>query len=110
MTGNKIEDDAKLYEYFTLTNNVGIYDPVLNTFFRIPHPAVEVYPNNTFEPNDFFCVGHNHLPDGNVLFTGGTQYYFPMRNGARTTYVFNWTKSEEISWASLRNWNFDNWD
>lgn len=35
----------KIFEYHSLNNNVGVYDPVLNTFFRIPHPVPEVNPD-----------------------------------------------------------------
>ena len=42
----------------------GIYDPATNTTQALP---------NTSE--DMFCVAHNMLPNGNVLFTGGTLTY-----------------------------------
>jgi hypothetical protein len=39
----KEEDEKtnKLLEYYQLVNNVGIYDPEKNTFYRIPHPVPE---------------------------------------------------------------------
>ena len=107
-TGLFIRDEdpfrnAKLDEYYELVNNAAIYDPVANTFYRIPVPVPEPDPNapNHFAPNDFFCTGHQHLPDGNVLFTGGTQYYSPYRTGHRTSYIFDWRRELEIDWVQV---------
>lgn len=95
--------DSKLQTYFELVNNVAIYDPDQNTFYRIPHPVPMPDPTNPghFAPSDLFCTGHLHLPDGNVLFTGGTQYYFPYRTGNNATYIFDWKKEQRISWATV---------
>ena len=94
---NKIDD------YFQLVNNVGVYDPSKNTFYRIPHPAPVPDPKwpGHFAPNDLFCTGHLHVPDGNVLFVGGTQYYHPYRTGHRTTYLFDWRKETNIAWNKV---------
>ncbi|CAF1356656.1 unnamed protein product [Rotaria sordida] len=94
---NKIED------YYQLVNNVGIYDPSKNTFYRIPHPEPVPDPKwpEHFAPNDFFCTGHLHVPDGNVLFVGGTQYYYPFRTGHRATYLFDWRKEVQIRWNNV---------
>lgn len=90
----------KLNDYYQLVNNVGIYDPDSNTFFRIPHPRPVKDPEEEchFAPNDMFCTGHLQLPNGNPLFVGGTQYYFPFRTGARTSYIFDWRKELTIDW------------
>ncbi|CAF3747225.1 unnamed protein product [Rotaria sordida] len=94
---NKIED------YYQLVNNVGIYDPSKNTFYRIPHPEPVPDPKwpEHFAPNDFFCTGHLHVPDGNVLFVGGTQYYYPFRTGHRATYLFDWRKEVQTGWNNV---------
>ncbi len=42
----------------------GVYDPATDT--DSPLPTID---------EDMFCVGHNQLPDGNILFTGGTLTY-----------------------------------
>lgn len=107
-TGLFIRDEdpfrnEKLDEYYELVNNAAIYDPVANTFYRVPVPVPEADPNNAghFTPNDFFCTGHQHLRDGNVLFTGGTQYYSPYRTGNNTSYIFDWREELETSWAEV---------
>jgi len=107
-TGLFIKDEDpfrndKLDEYYELVNNAAIYDPVANTFYRIPVPVPEADPNNAghFTPNDFFCTGHQHLRDGNVFFTGGTQYYSPYRTGNNTSYTFDWRAELETSWAGV---------
>ncbi|WP_199553132.1 kelch motif-containing protein [Streptomyces sp. N35] len=40
-----------------------LWDPVENTFKKIP------------TPNDLFCTGHTQLPDGKLLVAGGTKSY-----------------------------------
>jgi hypothetical protein len=97
--GNPFAMDS-LEKYYQLVNNVAVYDPDRNTFYRIPHPVPVADPDSAgqFAPSDLFCTGHQHLPDGNVLFTGGTQYYYPYRTGNRSTYVFDWKKELGIDW------------
>ena len=93
----------KLDEYYDLVNNAAIYDPEANTFYRIPVPVPEPDPDaeDQFVPNDFFCTGHQHLSDGNILFTGGTQYYSPYRTGNNTSYIFDWRRELEIPWRKV---------
>jgi Domain of unknown function (DUF1929) len=95
--------NENLATYYPLVNNAAVYDPVANTFYRIPSPAPVPDPNQPdhFAPNDFFCTGHQHLPDGNVLFAGGTQYYYPYRTGNNSTFIFDWKKEEEIDWRKV---------
>ncbi|HEU4883961.1 MAG TPA: galactose oxidase-like domain-containing protein [Longimicrobium sp.] len=97
--GNPFAMDS-LEKYYQLVNNVAVYDPDRNTFYRIPHPVPVADPDSAgqFAPSDLFCTGHLHLPDGNVLFTGGTQYYYPYRTGNRSTYIFDWKKELGIDW------------
>jgi hypothetical protein len=99
-TGNPFAMDS-LEKYYQLVNNVAVYDPERNTFYRIPHPVPVPSPDSAgqFAPSDLFCTGHLHLPDGNVLFTGGTQYYFPFRTGNNSTYIFDWRKELAIDWS-----------
>ncbi|UJR29038.1 hypothetical protein I4U23_010253 [Adineta vaga] len=93
----------KIEDYFQLVNNVGVYNPAKNTFFRIPHPTPVPDPKwpEHFAPNDLFCTGHLHVPDGNVLFVGGTQYYHPYRTGNRATYLYDWRKHVNTSWDQI---------
>jgi hypothetical protein len=103
---NRADDpflNSKLREYYAIVNNSAIYDPVANTFYRIPSPVPVGDPNakGHFAPNDFFCTGHQHLRDGNVLFVGGTQYYSPFRTGNNSTWIFDWEKELSIDWRTV---------
>eukprot|EP01084_Bolivina_argentea_P278685 476215_1 len=92
--------------YYSQVNFNGIYDPSENTFFRIPHPLpIQPNPDNStqFIPTDLFCSGQYHVRDGNVLWIGGTQYYYPYRTGNRATHIFSWTKEAVTDWT-LFNW------
>ncbi|CAF3485993.1 unnamed protein product [Adineta steineri] len=109
-SGLWIKDDdpflkSKLNNYYELVNNAAVYDIKANTFYRIPHPvpADDPDPSNVsrFAPNDLFCTGHQHLPNGNVLFVGGTQYYYPFDTGHRSTFIFDWQKETNISWPQV---------
>lgn len=90
-------------QYYNLVNNTAIYNPLDNSFYRIPHPVPVNDPKrkNHFVPSDLFCSGHLQLPDGNPLFIGGTQYYFPYRTGTNSTYIFDWKKELTIDWKSV---------
>ena len=103
------EDDPfrkeKLNRYFELVNNAAIYDIRANTFFRIQHPVPiddpDIPGGSHFAPNDLFCTGHQHLPNGNVFFVGGTQYSSPFTTGHRSTFIFDWQKEMNISWPAV---------
>jgi hypothetical protein len=95
--------ESKIDWYYQLVNNAAIYDPARNAFYRIPHPAPVPDPTRPghFAPNDLFCTGQQHLPNGDVLFTGGTQYYSPYRNGNNSTWIFDWKKETGIDWRTV---------
>jgi hypothetical protein len=95
--------NGKLEEYYRLVNNVAVYDPERNTFYRIPHPVPVPDPKapGHFAPSDLFCTGHLHLADGNVLFVGGTQYYYPYRTGNNSTWIFDWRKELSVDWRQV---------
>jgi hypothetical protein len=95
--------NSKIDWYYQLVNNAAIYDPETNEFFRIPHPAPVPDPKRPghFAPNDLFCTGQQHLPNGDVLFTGGTQYYSPYRTGNNSTWIFDWKKETEVDWRKI---------
>ena len=95
--------NSKLDWYYQLVNNAAIYDPENNTFYRIPHPAPVPDPKRPghFAPNDLFCTGQQHLPNGDVLFTGGTQYYSPYRTGNNSTWIFDWKHEGTINWRTV---------
>ncbi|MFJ2785591.1 MULTISPECIES: galactose oxidase-like domain-containing protein [unclassified Streptomyces] len=48
-----------------------LWDPVKNTFKKIPTPV------------DFFCSGHTQLPDGRLLVAGGTARYEVLDGGVK---------------------------
>lgn len=109
-------ENDKLSTYYQLVNNVGIYDPEENTFYRVPHPVPMKDPSKPghFVANDLFCTGQQHLPDGNVLFTGGTQYYSPFRTGNKSTYIFDWRQElgipwEKVDWRQIPGPSTDPW-
>lgn len=95
--------DSKIDWYYQLVNNAAVYDPEKNTFYRIPHPAPVPDPKRPgyFAPNDLFCTGQQHLPSGDVIFTGGTQYYSPYRTGNNSTWIFDWEKETTINWRAI---------
>ena len=102
-TGNELSKNYRKENYFNLVNNTAIYDPADNSFYRIPHPVPqnEADDESRFVPSDLFCSGHLQLPDGNPLFVGGTQYYFPYRTGTKSSFIFDWRKEVEIDWKSV---------
>ncbi|MFB7940114.1 galactose oxidase-like domain-containing protein [Streptomyces sp. NPDC056049] len=48
-----------------------LWDPVKNTFKKVP------------TPEDFFCAGHSQLPDGRLLVAGGTARYEVLDGGVK---------------------------
>ncbi len=101
---------------YDVVNNTSIFNPALSDpfyldsttepdftgvpFTRIASPITPVPDPTTgnSEPNDPFCSGHLQLPDGDVLFAGGTRRYYPgdQFQGAKTANFFDW-KTE--SWG-----------
>jgi galactose oxidase-like protein len=90
--------DGKLFDGvntndYNVVNNSAIFMPSapLGTpgLRRIPSPPT---PGPDGESVDLFCSGHIQLPDGNVLFAGGTREYIPgdWFYGSRTARIFDW--------------------
>ena len=75
---------------YSAINNVGIFDPSDNSFKRINAPAVSEDKNKN---NDLFCSGQLHLPNGDILFAGGTQSYYGQEQfqGSKSMQVFDWS-------------------
>jgi hypothetical protein len=76
-----------------------IADPTVNGGSGVPLPLTENATPDPGEPNiDLFCGGHMPLPDGNVLFAGGTRKavsfttdFTPIPfHGVKRTMVFDW--------------------
>jgi hypothetical protein len=105
----KIREGVNCWDY-AVVNNTSLFDPSappdqsgLTRISSPPSPIAVVVPEAKsagaqwqFLPNDLFCSGHLHLPDGNVLFAGGTQNYYPGGKflGSRVANLFDW-KTEQ---------------
>lgn len=104
---NRAEDPFNinnLTAYYEAVNNAAIYDPRTNEWFRIPHPVPQNHPDpavDQFVPSDLFCSGQLQLPNGNPIFLGGTQYYFPYRTGTDATYIFDWEREANMDWSTV---------
>ena len=93
-----------------VVNNTSIFDPSLSDpyynnpnldfkktpFERIKSPTADI----NGESNDPFCSGHLHLPNGDVLFIGGSRVYYPgvRFSGSKQVNLFHW---KEKSWENL---------
>jgi hypothetical protein len=86
---------------YAAVNNTSLFDPAapasqsgLTRIASPPSPIDVAIPGTGTKsvPNDLFCSGHIQLPDGNVLFAGGTQNYYPGEGflGSRTANLFDW--------------------
>lgn len=77
-------------------------DPDFTTspFERISSPPAMV----NGEINDLFCSGHLQLPNGDVLFVGGTRTYYPGVKfaGSRNTNIFHWKEeNKDDPWENV---------
>ncbi len=108
-----IEDDIDNSQD-EVVDNTSIFDPSLSDFFdnqskpdfttspfqRIKSPPAKA----NGEINDLFCSGHLHLPNGDVLFVGGTRRYYPgvKFEGSRNANVFHWEdEKKDNPWENL---------
>ncbi len=105
----KIEDGVNTKSN-DVVNNTSIFDPSLSDpyynnqkpdfnkspFQRISSP--EALLNG--ESNDPFCSGHLHLPNGDVLFIGGSRLYYPgvKFSGSKQANIYHW---KENTWENL---------
>jgi len=66
---------------YAAANNTSLYDPTAppdsSGMTRIASPSSPADTSVGSLPNDLFCARHLQLPNGNVLFAGGTQNYYP---------------------------------
>lgn len=100
----KIEDGVKTQDD-AVVNNTSLFDPTpsdsLSDFNKTPFERIESPPAEVNgESNDPFCSGHLHLPNGDVLFIGGTQRYYPgvKFSGSRQVNIFHW---QTKTWENL---------
>ncbi|WNG59959.1 DUF1929 domain-containing protein [Archangium gephyra] len=95
----KVGDGVDVSNY-DVTNNAALFDPEAPqgqpSYRKIPGPLPITRRNGKgkeySENMDPFCSGHLQLPDGNILFAGGTQNYYPGEQftGSRLARVFDW--------------------
>lgn len=78
---NKNLPDDVTKSKVVIEHSVAIYDPIADTVTEVPPPPQNQYqgyglihfPNLLY--HDLFCSGHSVLPNGKVLFVGGTEFY-----------------------------------
>lgn len=105
--GSAIEGTGAFVEALDLahpgwSDNTGLWDPATGRLQRIGSPEPMLFDPSSGEAgamtaNDLFCSGHLQLPDGNVLFAGGTGSYYP--GGAFTG----------SKWLNLYDWKRNRW-
>ena len=96
-----------------VVDNTSIFDPELadpialkekgqnfgdrSPFTRISSPVGE----SEGEPNDLFCSGHLQLPNGDVLFIGGSRVYYPgsQFQGSKQANFYHWS-SKGDKWGT----------
>lgn len=104
----KIEDGLDTSNY-DVVNNTSIFDPSLSDFYNNPQPDFTKTPFKRIpsppaeangERNDPFCSGHLHLPNGDVIFIGGSRRYYPGVRflGSKNANLFHW---QDQSWENL---------
>lgn len=104
----KIEDGLDNSKY-DVVNNTSIFDPSLSDFYYTPQPDFTKSPFQRIssppaefggERNDPFCSGHLHLPNGDVLFVGGSRRYYPGVRflGSKNANLYHW---QDQSWEPL---------
>ncbi|MEO1262280.1 MAG: galactose oxidase early set domain-containing protein [Bacteroidota bacterium] len=91
---NDIQDGSNLRNYEAI-NNMCVFDPADNSFTRYDVPPL---PNDRELSNDLFCTGHLHMSDGNILFAGGTQRYYPGEkfSGSKSMRYWDWYNSRWV--------------
>lgn len=89
-----------------VVSNTAIFDPKKGTFTPIETPpAVQ-----SESSNDLFCSGHLHLSNGDILFVGGSNRYYPGEqfDGSRQTNIYHWQKSDH-SWSTVGQMDAGRW-
>jgi len=77
-------------------DNTALFDPETGTFEQISSPP----PKQFGDSNDLFCTGHVHLANGNVLFSGGSNRYYPGEQfeGSKQINVYDWQQQQ---WTNI---------
>ncbi len=99
---NEVVDNTALFDPLAPTNQSGVT--------RISSPRTPssdgVNEDPDGEPNDPFCSGHIHLPDGNVLFVGGTARLYAGEQfiGTHLARIFDWQTKEQTKEWKTKSW------
>lgn len=101
-------DLQKLTRRYALVDNTAVFDPSLpngHGFFKVPSsPRPGQDDNNPDGADlDLFCSGHAHLPDGNMLFVGGTRSYPNNFRGAKLAWIFDWRSRQWRDTGKLKD-------
>ncbi|MFM7364032.1 MAG: hypothetical protein ACKO11_05925 [Cuspidothrix sp.] len=115
----KIEDGVNTKDD-KVVDNTSIFDPSLSdpyytkdspNFTKSPFKRINSLPAEiNGESNDPFCSGHLQLPNGDVLFIGGSRSYYPgvRFSGSKQASIYHWKKDEwkttekgEMRWENL---------
>ncbi|QYX32765.1 galactose oxidase early set domain-containing protein [Sphaerospermopsis torques-reginae] len=125
-TNGKIEDGVNTKDD-KVVDNTSIFDPALSDpyYTKDKDKDKEILPDFTTSPfkrinslpavidgesNDPFCSGHLQLPNGDVLFVGGSRSYYPgvRFSGSRQANIYHWkeddwktTEKGEMRWENL---------
>ncbi len=77
-------------------NNTALFDPETGTFEQISSPPAVQFGDS----NDLFCTGHLHLPNGNILFSGGSNRYYPGEQfeGSKQINIYDWKQKK---WTNI---------
>ena len=95
------------------SDNTALWDPANGLLKRITSPEPMLFDPTIGErgamtPNDLFCSGHLQLPDGNVLFAGGTGSYYAggAFTGSKWLNLYDWQRNE---WRSVGRMSGGRW-
>ncbi len=88
-------DGVKTTEY-PVIDNTALFDPETGIFKKIASPPAVQFGDS----NDLFCSGHLHLPNGNILFSGGSSRYYPGEQfeGSKQINIYDWQQNQ---WTNI---------
>lgn len=105
--GNDIKvtfiDGVKTSDQDVVSNNA-IFDPEIGEFIVITSPPA--WQNE--DSNDLFCSGHLHLPNGDIIFIGGSNRYYPGEQfqGSKQSNIYHW---ETQTWTTVGKMQVGRW-
>ncbi|MDJ0901141.1 MAG: DUF1929 domain-containing protein [Xenococcus sp. MO_188.B8] len=84
-------DGVKTTDYEVI-DNTALFDPETGAFKKISSPPAVQFEDS----NDLFCSGHLHLPNGNIIFAGGSSRYYPGEQfeGSKQINIYDWQQNQ----------------